>query len=726
MLLTATKSPKTHASAEDTWWDDDWPYRVPVNIDGPGVVALNLDFSQLFNNLGLRGALLDLGSIRVVPYTYGTPGNALPYDETYSQLIIDGDSLGEDLENYWTVDLSTSLTIDDSRYTQGSGAVKAHTEITETSNAETGFSFQFNGSELANWSEYETLIYDVWPEVNQDALNQAPDLYFFELDGDLNCPVDHIISPGMAINRWNTASVSLKPFGSCQTTNLFDLDALRFFVRLNRPWAENGDYDPGDVLDLWLDNFRLVDQDGDGEIRWFAAENVDKYYIYFDTLNHEGHPHPELTSFTQGALITNIGEPEAGGYFHKIAGVSNNTLSIWNAPPTEKILPSYQVPVTTRPVVIHAARGEFEPIQLVVNSSMNQTLPVSVGNLRHRNGYSIISASKIDLFRVDYLEISRLSDQYGRLGLWPDPLYPINHGQSINFRADFNQAIWVRIEVPTVAQPGIYDGRIFIGGIAVPITLRVLFLTLPEEPLLDSKFGFDLNGVLDTYHATSSPCENQMLDAIAQTFRDYRLVPFDPVNSSFPEDLYTLSSYEIIKAQTAQFFYNREAWWEFNPADTPPFANPAVIDRPGVDARILPWLAWLDRIDGLYYPDTTDWDDNPWLTPMDEFASNGNGFLFYPPKDDTLGFDPCVPESNRLVPSIRLELLREGMEDYAYLWLLNEGNPLIFTDNQSDLIARESIQSETKFSHIPIAIDDLKAKIILKLEMNIFFPLIFN
>ncbi len=71
----------------------------------------------------------------------------------------------------------------------------------------------------------------------------------------------------------------------------------------------------------------------------------------------------------------------------------------------------------------------------------------------------------------------------------------------------------------------------------------------------------------------------------------------------------------------------------------------------------------------------------------------------------TLDPDACDAHSNRLVPSIRWELLREGMEDYAYLWLLNNGAPTIGERNQADDVASGFIASRTRFDRIPTHLD---------------------
>lgn len=86
----------------------------------------------------------------------------------------------------------------------------------------------------------------------------------------------------------------------------------------------------------------------------------------------------------------------------------------------------------------------------------------------------------------------------------------------------------------------------------------------------------------------------------------------------------------------------------------------------------------------------------PWIND-----ANGDGFMFYPPKDNTIAFDACVHQSNQLVPSIRWELLHEGMEDFEYLWLLTGHDPQIGVVHDADTLAREFIHSRTRFSRVP-------------------------
>jgi len=80
------------------------------------------------------------------------------------------------------------------------------------------------------------------------------------------------------------------------------------------------------------------------------------------------------------------------------------------------------------------------------------------------------------------------------------------------------------------------------------------------------------------------------------------------------------------------------------------------MDFDSIDYRILPWLCWKYDIKGILYWCVNWWvNADPFETARNtRWKQNGNGLLFYP------------GETGPLV-SLRLELIRDGMEDYEYI-----------------------------------------------------------
>ncbi len=90
-----------------------------------------------------------------------------------------------------------------------------------------------------------------------------------------------------------------------------------------------------------------------------------------------------------------------------------------------------------------------------------------------------------------------------------------------------------------------------------------------------------------------------------------------------------------------------------------------VIDASAVRNRAMQWLLFRYRLSGeLYYETTMAYGHDPWTNQWD-FSGNGDGTLFYPGTPARIGGATHVP-----VASLRLKMIREGMEDFEYLALL--------------------------------------------------------
>ncbi len=114
------------------------------------------------------------------------------------------------------------------------------------------------------------------------------------------------------------------------------------------------------------------------------------------------------------------------------------------------------------------------------------------------------------------------------------------------------------------------------------------------------------------------------------------------------------------------------------------------IDHPAVNLRIWLWMSYKYQLKGILVWEANYWTSgtvfpsgmlqNPWQDPMSytvgygrplgqvNYWGNGDGRFLYPPNRN-----PNKDKKKYLtgpVNSIRWEILREGIEDYEYLWLL--------------------------------------------------------
>ena len=149
-----------------------------------------------------------------------------------------------------------------------------------------------------------------------------------------------------------------------------------------------------------------------------------------------------------------------------------------------------------------------------------------------------------------------------------------------------------------------------------------------------------------------------------------------------------------------------------------PYPN-LFVDYPLMDCRVLPWMNWKYDIGGFLYwsaiwfgednlkgdSPESKWPHRPWVaaTYSTEWEGkrhifNGDGQFIYPGPDGTA------------LSSIRLEALRDGMEDYEYLYLLDRGlamlekaklSPELVAEGRAWLANQQVVRSFTDWTHEP-------------------------
>lgn len=144
-----------------------------------------------------------------------------------------------------------------------------------------------------------------------------------------------------------------------------------------------------------------------------------------------------------------------------------------------------------------------------------------------------------------------------------------------------------------------------------------------------------------------------------------------PVTSSY--------SYDACHARQK---LGEKIWWYVCCAPKAPMAG-LFIDHGATDLRAWMWQTWQNDVQGCLIWESTWWDSagapkspqNPWVDPMGWTPEggcwgNGDGRFLYPANQDYP--NDKRPYVEAPVDSIRWEMLREGLEDYEYLYLLRE------------------------------------------------------
>ena len=114
----------------------------------------------------------------------------------------------------------------------------------------------------------------------------------------------------------------------------------------------------------------------------------------------------------------------------------------------------------------------------------------------------------------------------------------------------------------------------------------------------------------------------------------------------------------------------KEVWWYVCNVPTLPYANFSAIEYPALDGRTLFWMTYKYGVSGFLFWATNRWESDfplekrwpvgSWKTDSGHPGANGDGYLMYPGPN----FEP--------LSSIRLEMIRDGIEDYDYFTLLKQ------------------------------------------------------
>ena len=145
--------------------------------------------------------------------------------------------------------------------------------------------------------------------------------------------------------------------------------------------------------------------------------------------------------------------------------------------------PGVLLPFASQPVVLRAARGEWESFQFVVTAGEKpiENLRVTPNGLA-TIGAEFIESKNFEVWRENYARVEQPSGNRELRPLyWPDALLPIE--QPTRIEAGQSAVFWATIRVPTDAIAGDYFGELDVNADGenrrLALTLRVENQTLP-------------------------------------------------------------------------------------------------------------------------------------------------------------------------------------------------------------------------------------------------------
>jgi len=152
----------------------------------------------------------------------------------------------------------------------------------------------------------------------------------------------------------------------------------------------------------------------------------------------------------------------------------------------------------------------------------------------------------------------------------------------------------------------------------------------------------------------------------------------------------------------------KQVWWYVCCVPHYPYANFASLDYPAIDGRLLGWMTYGYKADGLLYWHVNFWGDNKVIDSKDPYLEWKPTCLARMTDDGVLVY----PAPQGPVSGIRLENIRDGIEDYDYLCLLAERKGRKAAMKYVDRL----VKSMTEYSRDPAALYQVRDQIAAAIE----------
>ncbi len=314
----------------------------------------------------------------------------------------------------------------------------------------------------------------------------------------------------------------------------------------------------------------------------------------------------------------------------------------------------------------------------------------------------------VDVFRPNMIELLsryRLSPaNVGHLNLrWDDDEEKVVIHDATRFEESASRALALGHHIDTMPVPYFFNRDGFLGAKKgteeyrdrIEEAYRVAAEWLEEKGWLEGTYVYPADEMVVHRHSRDEDMEllNTVLERIKSAHPGIQLFGAEiPSPALHPLDIYciNMSAFDIDVLEEQKALGN-DVWWYNGYVNPRPGTR---IAARGVDHRALFWMNYKFDIDGYLIWTVNRWVANPWEQPnRSDSRPAGNYFLLYPNPDGTIS------------PSIRIAMLRDGLEDYEYHVLLEELAAEL-RDAGNDALADECRQTIERADSFILAYDN--------------------
>ncbi|MCP4641488.1 MAG: DUF4091 domain-containing protein [bacterium] len=217
-------------------------------------------------------------------------------------------------------------------------------------------------------------------------------------------------------------------------------------------------------------------------------------------------------------------------YGERLPGTTDG-VALWWASPMHKVSKDRVVPKAKgKALDIRAARNEAEPAQLVVTPKRALTGFVAEGCALTGPDGATIPAENVTVLRVRYVHVDQVTDRWGAVADWPDPLPPFKN--PIDLEAGKNQPVWVLVKVPATAPAGVYKGHVLLKAdgyrVEAPVRVVVYDFDMPERMTLTTAFGFSAGNIFSYQKLKEPEQRKEVMRKYLEDYSAHHISPYDP------------------------------------------------------------------------------------------------------------------------------------------------------------------------------------------------------
>jgi len=229
-----------------------------------------------------------------------------------------------------------------------------------------------------------------------------------------------------------------------------------------------------------------------------------------------------------GRTELEVGLLDRADYGHRLGG--RRGLDVWWCESGWKVgrdRPAPDKNSSATPIRISAARGEYEPFQVVLRPPQNGELrSVRVGPFVNRRKQKAPIQLHVD--EVAYVRVTQPTDGSTRRGWYPDPLPPLQ--LPLGLAANQNQPLWLTVHVPRETPAGDFTSKVELntswGKVAFPIGIHVYNFEMPRKTHLRSALGLG-SDIINRYHRLERREDQEAVFArYLQNFVEHRISPY--------------------------------------------------------------------------------------------------------------------------------------------------------------------------------------------------------